>query len=303
MHNPNELNLCKFTYSLKGENKKIVEDKCKSDLFCENTEFLRERNRHGDAVEEVTRGHLGIIRWKPLGGASAVTIQTPPLWQLDVREYDEVRECLAEELRHMLNPSNEKKFNSLLVIGLGNPALTSDALGPETVRRIAVSAPDKRQDGERRKGCTVSAFVPDVFGNTGIETAQLIRGIVTTVRPDLVLAVDALAAKNPRRLGTVIQLSDGGICPGSGLGNHRKEISRRTLGVPVIAMGIPTVVSSYAMMAEMLEVIDVPSDLESIRALLEEGRRFFVTPKEIDLIVQSASFLLSDAIHGACGIV
>lgn len=273
-----------------------------SDLFCENTEFLSARDRRGEDIEEATRGRIGIIRWKQSAGRSAVMLQTPLLWRLDGREYDEARECLGEELRRIMT-LNKKEIHSILAIGLGNGALTCDALGPETVRRIAVTAPDGKTDGERSKGCAISAFVPDVLGNTGIETAELVGGIVRTVRPDLVLAVDALAAKSPRRLATVIQLSDGGISPGSGVGNHRKEISRRTLGVPVIAMGIPTVVPSSAMIQEGLELAGVPSDSEHIRMRLAEARRCFVTPKEIDLIVQSASFLLSDAIGRACGMI
>ena len=194
-----------------------------------------------------------------------------------------------------------KKIKSVLTVGLGNPSLTSDALGPETVKHLAVTFPVGNAQSKSARGIAISAFAPDVAGNTGIETAELIRGIVNTVRPTLVIAIDALAARSAERLASVIQLSDGGISPGSGLGNRHKEISHRTLGIPVIALGIPTVVPSSAMMAEVLSLVHTSSDARDIQARLEQGRRFFVTPKEIDLIVRSASLLLADAIHRACG--
>lgn len=272
-------------------------DEWKSDLFCESTEFFKSSARRGGDMEELVQGNLRIIRWNPTEGQRAVTVQTPSLWQLDQNTYGEICQCLAAELGNMMRMLlGEKESCSVLAVGLGNPSLTTDALGPETVKRLAVTLPVRE-----KKGYALSAFVPDVVGNTGIETAELIRGIVNTVHPDLVLAVDALAAKNSARLATVIQLSDGGISPGSGLGNRRREISRRTLGVPVVAMGIPTVVPSSALMADALERARVPSQSDDVRSLLEEGRRLLVTPKEIDLIVQSTSFLLSDAIHRACG--
>lgn len=261
----------------------MLESEWKSDLFCENAEFGRGNDRNR-GVEEEIHGEIRTLRWNPDEGRSAVMIQTLPIWRLNEMEYTAVRESLVEELRRMMSRYfNPKKIGSVLIVGVGNPSLISDALGPETVKRIAVTVPEASEEGTNQKSRAISAFVPDVSGNTGIETAALIGGIVSIAQPDLVLAVDALAAKSPTRLATVIQLSDAGISPGSGVGKHRAEISQRTLGVPVLALGIPTVVSAAAMFG---------GDYD-----------FFVTLKEIDLIVQSASFLLSDAIHRACGIV
>lgn len=281
----------------------------KSDLICEEGVLESGKMPRGDGWEETTWGHVRVTRWKTKSEKGlpqhSATFFSKSLWQLDEREFTELRDCLTRELRQMLRTIEERKQKaspfSVMVVGLGNRELTPDAVGPETVKRIAVTEPLWAKGSLRRASAvSVSAFAPDVVGNTGIETVELIRGAAQSVRPDVVLAVDALAARSPQRLASVVQLSDGGIAPGSGLGTHRAAICEETLGLPVLALGVPTVVSSSAWLAEALEACGIRTANEALRELLETGRGFFVTPKEIDLILKSAALLLSDAINQAC---
>ena len=156
---------------------------------------------------------------------------------------------------------------------MGNTAITADALGPETNRYVLAT---RHIAGELRRALgpltDVSTVTTGVVGNTGMESAEVVAGMVHTVHPDCVLVVDALAASSADRLGTTVQLSNAGIAPGSGVGNHRREISARVLGVPVVALGIPTVVSS--------------------RVLGGTAEEMYVTPREIDQLINRGAKLL-----------
>ena len=145
----------------------------------------------------------------------------------------------------------------------------------------------------------LSAISPGVLGETGIETLELIRGAVRSVRPDLVIAVDALAARSCSRLATTVQISDSGIVPGSGIGNHRTAITMETLGVPVISVGVPTVVVSSTLVWDALREAGIDEVSSTLRAVLDNGKRFFVSPKESDLISDAVSELLAGAISEA----
>ncbi|MBO5269469.1 MAG: GPR endopeptidase, partial [Clostridia bacterium] len=147
----------------------------------------------------------------------------------------------------------------------------------------------------------VAAVAPGVLAETGIETVELIRGAANTVRPDLLIAVDALAARSIERLATTVQLSDTGLNPGSGVGNRRKAIDRETVGCPVIALGVPTVVDSSTLVWDALYRAGFSeSDLGSeITHVLESGRSYFVSPKEIDALTEYFSDLLAESIDRA----
>ena len=234
-----------------------------------------------------------------------VTLECGDIHLLDDLEADRVRCALSVEIREMaerMTATRVKSGFSVLVAGLGNRELTSDAVGPETVRRLSVTRHLKRYDGALFSTlglCEISALTPGVLGQTGLETVELVKGAVRSVAPDLVVAVDALAARSTDRLASTFQLSDTGIQPGSGIGNHRAALNRETVGVPVMALGVPTVVESSTLIYDALEKAGMDTHEPSLRRLLENGRGFFVSPKEVDLLIPSISVLLAGALEKA----
>ncbi len=216
---------------------------------------------------------------KPRG--QYVTMDLPSLSDSD----EELREhavLLGEELKRLLPPQG-----CVLVVGLGNETITPDAVGPATAKLVLAT---RHIEGEFARSSGLSDLRPTavvragVVGETGVETAELIRGVCRTVQPAAVIAVDALAAASPERLGTTVQMSDGGIAPGAGVGNHRAALDRQTLGVPVIAIGVPTVVDAAGLFTGR--------EAESFRYMM-------VTPREIDLIVHRCARLIAMSIHRA----
>lgn len=183
-------------------------------------------------------------------------------------------------LTSLLKSMLPDKMDSALVVGLGNTDITADALGPRVSSKIIATRHVKATNNELfRDFFSVASVATGVIGNTGIESAELVKGIVEQIKPSVVITVDALAASSADRLGTTVQLSDTGISPGSGVGNHRCEISRSTLNVPVIAIGIPTVVST--------SVFGVGNTRDDM----------FVTPREIDKVIEHGSRLIGMAIN------
>lgn len=246
---------------------------------------------------EMVRREGGVARTE-----SCVTFFSPPLWQLDPDSFEILSHHVALALREMLQGitgmSITREF-SVLVVGVGNGEMTADALGPETVKQILVTRHLGKARGTLRR-CSVSAMTPGVLGNTGIETVELIGGAVRTVRPNAVIAVDALAARHYERLASTVQISDGGILPGSGIGNIRKAISRETLGCPVLAVGVPMVVNSSTLIASVFEQAGMERISETMQGILDNGKSFFVMPKESDQAVKRAALLLATAIDQAC---
>lgn len=216
---------------------------------------------------------------KPRG--QYVTMDLPPLSDSD-EELREHATLLGEELKRLLPPRG-----CVLVVGLGNETITPDAVGPATAKLVLAT---RHIEGEFARASGLSDLRPTavvragVVGETGVETAELIRGVCRTVQPAAVIAVDALAAASPERLGTTVQMSDGGIAPGAGVGNHRAALDCHTLGVPVIAMGVPTVVDAAGLFAG--------KEAEALRYMM-------VTPREIDLIVHRCARLIAMSIHKA----
>lgn len=212
---------------------------------------------------------------------------------------------LAGELRGMAERLSGRRPDGefgVLVAGLGNADLTADAIGPKTVSRLTATRHLQRYEQAlyRAAGCSsLSALAPGVLGQTGIETAELLRGTVKCVRPDILLVVDALSARSCARLGSTVQISDAGIEPGSGVGNHRSAITEKSMGVPVIALGIPTVVSSATLVLDALEEAGIRNETPSLDRVLRKGRSFFVSPKDSDLIVDRTSYLLAASIGRA----
>lgn len=224
---------------------------------------------------------------KPVG--TYITLEAPKLSEPDEGYHREVSETLAEYLKELFETDKER---SVLVVGLGNREVTPDALGPEVVGNPKITRHLVREYGraafEQERVHLVSGIVPGVMAQTGMETLEIIRGVVEETGPDLVVAVDALAARSSKRLNRTIQISDAGIHPGSGVGNHRNSLTRETIGVPVVALGVPTVVDAATI------VYDVTGDRESIQPGLNS---MFVTPKDVDETIKRLSFTISEALN------
>ena len=256
------------------------------------------------------------VMGKPVG--TYITIEAPGIGDRDPIAHHEISLVVAEMLERLV--SLPEKTN-ILIVGLGNWNATPDALGPKVVSQTMVTrhifnfAPQELVEGLR----PVSAISPGVLGITGIETAEIIRGVVDKLKPDLIIAIDSLAARNVARIGTTIQIANTGINPGSGVGNQRLGINYQNLGVPVIAIGVPTVVHGAVIAQDTVEQFmeqlknnpslyklysmlkpDISQDV--IQKVLEPfGGRLMVTPKEIDDLIRRASKVvaggLTKAIH------
>lgn len=224
---------------------------------------------------------------KPVG--TYITLEAPRLSEADEDYHREVSEKLAEHLKELLGTEREK---SVLVVGLGNREVTPDALGPETVGNLMITRHVIREYGKaalgREKAHQVSGIVPGVMAQTGMETLEIVKGIVEETKPDLVVAIDALAARSSKRLNRTIQISDAGIHPGSGVGNHRNSLTKESLGIPVVALGVPTVVNAATI------IYDATGNSEAITPNLNG---MFVTPKDIDETIKRLSFTISEALN------
>lgn len=253
---------------------------------------------------------------KPMG--NYVTLEIPGLRDNDQELYENTCKALGEELAGILKLGDK---SMTLVVGLGNWNVTPDALGPKVVSSMMVTRhlleylPEQVDEGVR----PVCAVAPGVLGITGIETGEIIRGIVERIRPDYVIAIDALASRKMERVNTTIQIADTGISPGSGVGNKRMELSRTTLGIPVIAIGVPTVVDAATMANDtidlvldsmieqapqgtefynMMKSIDRDEKYNMIKEVLEPYiGNLIVTPKEIDEVVKKISKVIANGLN------
>ena len=218
---------------------------------------------------------------RPIG--TYITMELPGL----LSEEEELKELAEAELSRQLKELLEgKQAEHMLVVGLGNREVTADAIGPLAIDNLIVTRHYFQEESVGaavgKKYRKVSALVPGVMAQTGMETMELLLGVVKETKPDVVLAVDALAAKSPKRLNTTIQLTDTGISPGAGVGNNRKELNKETLGCPVIAIGVPTV----------LDAVTIAREEEA-----EDVKAFFVMPRTIDSAVQYVSELVAGGIN------
>ncbi len=248
-----------------------------------------------------------------------ITMEAGALARGDEDYHREVSEELAAQLKRMVKELKrqkkipDRKDIHVLAVGLGNQSVTPDALGPKVLGNLRVN-----RNIEESEGAVLSGIVPGVMAQTGMETAEILKGIIYETKPDLVIAVDALAARSIRRLGTTIQLTDTGIHPGSGVGNHRHSLTLESLGVPVLAVGVPTVVGAAAIvhdtisalsgtlasyvqtheMGDFLEHLDPDEQYQLISELLEpEFGSLYVTPPDIDQTVKRLSYTISEGIH------
>lgn len=222
-----------------------------------------------------------------------ITVELPSLTD-NFTETDERLEIIGREIRRLL-PVN----GLVLVAGLGNPEITPDSLGPKTASHILAT---RHITGEIARATGLDRLRPvavmqtGVTGQTGIETGEYILSVVRRIKPTAVVAIDALASRRLERLGCTLQISDTGISPGAGVGNHRTKINRETIGIPVIAIGVPTVVDAQTLANDLLS-----GDIgESIKQEISpNGRQMVVIPREIDLLTERAARLISFSLNGA----
>ncbi len=261
---------------------------------------------------------------KPVG--TYITMEAPNLAVPDEGYHREVSVKIAECVEKLLKGKWKKRSKdediSILMVGLGNREVTPDALGPYVADNLNITRHIVREYGKYAMGedevTLVSALVPGVMAQTGMETAEIVRGVVTETKPDVILVVDALAARNSKRLNRTIQIADTGISPGSGVGNHRNAITEDSIGIPVIAIGVPTVVDAATIVNDAME--NLMKEMEHSEALKGVGvvlqgyhaaekyelvrqlisphlNGMFVTPKDIDDTVKRISFTISEGLN------
>lgn len=207
---------------------------------------------------------------------------------------------VSEELKKAIVSmfSMYDNIRHILVAGLGNHDAMPDALGPATVSNLRITR-NIDEDAEY----IISAIVPNVMAKTGMESAEVLQGIATMTHPDLVIVIDALAARRMERLGRTIQITDTGIAPGSGVMNRRKKVNREVLGVPVIAIGVPTVIDAGTIVYDVISEISSDEDAKELKTYIDNySENMYVTPKDIDEYIKRVSYTLSEAINGMSGI-
>lgn len=242
-----------------------------------------------------------------------VTIEAPQMAEEEEENHRDISLELAKTIRQMMP---EKEELSVLVVGLGNREVTPDALGPRVVDNLFITRHIMNEFGryafKDEDVVKVSGIVPGVMAQTGMECVEILRGVVKETSPDFVITVDALAARNVKRLGRTIQLTDTGITPGSGIGNHRNAINESSIGVPVISLGVPTVVDAATIVSDAMTTLIEAMSLSDLKELDERERQelarellspqlngLFVTPKNIDDSIKSLSFLISEGLNAA----
>ena len=259
---------------------------------------------------------------KPVG--TYLTIEAPNLSSPDEGIHREVSEELAKYLIEVMEKiiPERQHDKEVLVIGLGNRQATPDALGHYVADNLNVTRHIVKEYGKyaalEEMNCVVSAIVPGVMAQTGMETAEIIKGVVRETKPDLLIVIDALAARNSRRLNRTIQIADTGINPGSGVGNYRNAITKETIGVPVIAIGVPTVVDAVTIVSDTMEnllsALETSESLKGVGLVLggySEAEKYelikeliapnlnsmFMTPKDIDETVKRLSYTISEGLN------
>lgn len=261
---------------------------------------------------------------KPKG--DYITIEMPSRFYGEQRIYEEMCRVCAKELKTVTDKFISSDDDVILVVGLGNRNITADALGPKVISSLMITrhlkqyVPEEIDEGVR----SICGIVPGVLGLTGIETGEIIRGIAEKVKPKLVIAIDALCSRKMERVNTTIQISDTGITPGEGVGNKRNALNRETLGAPVIAIGVPTVVDAATIASDTLDMLvdaaaegkadsikDKPthrilkiigntadSKYDLIREVISpKFGNFIVAPKDVDTIIDDISSVVANGIN------
>ena len=289
----------------------------RTDLALETTERFAEENTEIRGVEvheeydEEKDVRTTVVKIVTENGAKSmgrpqgtyITIEQPELSTPDEDYHSEISEEISTHLRKLIDLEKEK---SVLVIGLGNAAITADALGPQVVDNLLMTRHIIKEYGLRgikhKKMHRISGIAPGVMAQTGMETAEIVQGIVSETKPDVVVAIDALAARSVRRLSRTIQITDTGIHPGSGVGNHRNGLTEENLQVKVIGIGVPTVVDAATIvhdsMAHLLDTLEETEQKEFLDEMIAPNLySMFVTPKDVDETIKYLSFTISEGLN------
>ena len=305
----------------------------RTDLAVERTNMYRKANKLEtidgiETEEQQINDKISVSRVKITNenGEQAIgkpkgTYTTIDFKQFKIAESEDIEkasEVLSQELKNIID-SHITKQEDILVVGLGNIYVTPDALGPKVINEIDVTRhiikylPQYIDENAR----PVTAIAPGVLGTTGIETLEILKGVVDNIKPKLLIVIDALASRSIERISSTIQIADTGIVPGAGVGNTRKEISKNTLGIPVIAIGIPTVVESAVLVNDCLDIfigklqeeaksnvflnqLKEQDNYESIKeALNPQDYNMIVTPKEIDELIENMKDVVAKGINFA----
>ena len=289
----------------------------RTDLALEATERFTEENVEIRGVEisedydeekdvrttvvKITTENGARIMGRPQG--NYITIEAPRLSMSDEDYHREISEKLALHLKKLIHLEREQ---SILVVGLGNSAITADSLGPHVVDNLYITRHMIREYGLKSMGKErmhrVSGIIPGVMAQTGMETSEIVHGIVTETKPDVVIAIDALAARSTRRLNRTIQITDTGINPGSGVGNHRVGLTEENLQVQVIGIGVPTVVDAATIvrdsMAHLLDALEETEQKEFLEEMISPHlHTMFVTPRDVDETVKYLSYTISEGLN------
>ena len=285
-----------FRTDLAIENKEMYDSENK-DKGIEISGVEVDKEKYEDAISitriKITNDNGSRSLSKPLG--NYITLEVEGI----VDGPDELKEkaaaALANELKRLIQFHNKLR---VLIIGLGNDKVTPDALGPYTVSKVKVTRHFflmNDAQGDEEMSC-VSGFIPGVMGSTGMESAELIKSAVGIAKPEVVIAIDALAARNINRISTTIQISDTGISPGAGTGNMRKELTEKTLGVRVIAIGVPTVIDSRTLIMDSLAgFLTDPAGAQNY--MEKNGQDMIVTSTDIDQVIKDFSEIIANGIN------
>ena len=273
----------------------------RTDLALERQEIVNTDEEDGVKVKKHEEENASVTEIEITSAAGAEKIGKPigkyitvelPEFSTDSEITDGRLKAVSECIKSLLPESD----GAVLVAGLGNSDITPDALGPYTAKKIfATRHIDNKLANELGfpNLRPVSAITFGVLGQTGVETAEVIKGIVNTISPCAVITVDALASRNLSRLGNTVQITDTGITPGSGVGNHRAEINEKALGVPVIAIGVPTVVDAATLVNDITEETKIKAEMQ------EQAVNMMVTPREIDVMIERAAKFVALAVNCA----
>ncbi len=316
----------------------MLNNQIRTDLAIEAHEYLTQSTEQtaveGVDVEDIDYQNIKVKRVKINTEDAAeqmgkemgnyITLEIPSLRQKNSALEEQVSQVFAKELNKLLHKTKPKKDSLILIVGLGNWNVTPDALGPKVVENLLITRHLKEmmpEDINDDDYASVCAIAPGVLGITGIETSEIIESLVDKVKPDIVIAVDALAARNVTRLNTTIQMADTGIHPGSGVGNKRKGITQEILGVPVIAIGVPTVVDAVTLTNDTMDMV-----IDTLIRVTNEGAQFYnvlkgldrhekqqligevlsdqlgsliITPKEVDRLILDISEIIAGGINAA----
>lgn len=292
----------------------------RTDLALEARESIQEVNGEirgvtvTESYKEKTDIHVTKVVIETKNGAKAmgkamgtyITLEAPRMLETDEDYHREISVELAGHMRDVV-PNMDQEL-SILIVGLGNRDVTADALGPNVVDNLYITRHVVKEYGKaaynKQKMHMISSIVPGVMAKTGMETAEIIKGVVTETSPNVIIVIDALAARSTKRLNRTIQLTNTGIHPGSGVGNHRNPLTEESLGVPVVAIGIPTVVDAGTIVNDVLEKTiakakreNLPIWEDNFPKAMSELNNMYVTCKDIDQTIKMLSFTISEALN------